>query len=365
MARHWLIHTGLTLAAVLCAACTSLSVPRVPGNPLLATLPFQAAGIEDGREAFAARFSRELEADGYPANPSNWLHHVDETAGKALPVEAMSGGLSVLIVPGIFSDCVDEQSLPFSDGIERERPANYTEGYAHYRASLGSVRAIQLSGRASSASNAVLIADEVQAEARRAGVEAIVLVAYSKGLPDALLALDVLRGEGRLPAELKALVSISGVLLGTPIADRYQRLHDSLAPLFAPLGCSPSAGGEVASLTVRERLPWLVARRLPERIALYSVVAHAERDAVSPGLRHFHDLLATLDPMNDGQVIAGWSLLPGSTLLAEVKSDHWTYVLPLSGHPSLLVRTIASPADFPRAAFFRAVVKSVAQDLQR
>lgn len=120
----------------------------------------------------------------------------------------MPGGLSVLIVPGIFGDCVDDQSLPFSDGIERERPANYTGGYAHYRASLGSVRAIQLSGRASPASNAVLIAGEVQ-------------------------------------------------------------------------------------------------------------------------------------------------------------SDHWTYVLPLSGHPRLLVRTITSPADFPRAACFRAVVKSVAQDLQR
>ncbi|WP_068637940.1 hypothetical protein [Thauera butanivorans] len=69
--------------------------------------------------------------------------------------------------------------------------------------------------------------------------------------------------------------------------------------------------------------------------------------------------------MNDGQVIAGWSLLPGSGLLAEVKSDHWIYVLLLSGHPSLLVRTIASSADFPRAAFFRAVVKSVAEDLGR
>lgn len=363
MTRFCPRYIGLLLLALLCTACTHLSLPRVPGDPLVVTLPFQAAGIEDGRREFAARLSQELSEGKYSAIASRWLHHVAGVPAMATPAISPPMGLRVLIIPGIFGDCVDDQSLPFSDGVYRRRPGNYTDGYAHYLASLGSVRAVQLRGRAPSESNAMLIADELRAEAKRPGVEVIVVVAYSKGLPDTLLALDAMQRENRLPSEVKALVSISGVLLGTPIADHYQRLYDSLAAPFAPLSCSHSAGGEVASLTVRERLPWLVAQRLPESIRLYSVVAYADRNAIAPALRPFHDLLTKLDHKNDGQVIAGWSLLPGSKLLAEVKSDHWTYVLPVSQHPNPLIRNMAASADFPREAFFRALVKSVAHDL--
>lgn len=363
--KHPLVTFAATAFIVLLpGGCAQMSMPQVPDGPLVAVLPFEAAGIKDGRDEFAAQFARELAAQQADSAPSRWLHHVDGVSSAGAPAVVVPQSLRVLVIPGMFGDCFDVQSLPFSDGAIRQPPANYTQGYEIYRQSLGSVRALQVNGRASSASNAVRIAAALHAEAQRADVASIVLVAYSKGVPDTLMALDALQGDGGSLAKVRALVSVSGVVLGTPVADRYEGLYDALGAAFTPFGCSPSAGGEVASLTVRERLPALARQRLPRHLKLYSVVAYTGRSEVGAALQPFYDQLAVLDAINDGQLIAGWSVLPGSKLLAEVKSDHWTYVLPLARHPNLLIRSMAAPVEFPREAFFRALVKVVALDLQ-
>lgn len=355
--------TGLVLALVS-PACTHLTMPSVPGDPLVANLPFQSSGIRDGRAQFAANFSSELINSGDDNALSKWLHHpIDAAPGRPAPALDPSG-LSVLVVPGILGDCLDRQALPFSDGQVRARPRNYTEGYAQVGAELHVlVRAIEVRGRASSEVNAAIIARELQAEAQKPDVRTIVLVAYSKGVPDTLAALDFLSEHQRLPAKVRALVSVSGVVMGTPVADQAESLYENLAAKLRPLDCTDSSGGEVTSLTMRERTAWLATRALPEGLKYYSIVAYDERASVAPALVSFYDALATLDRKNDGQVIAGSMILPSAKLLAEVRSDHWTYVLALNRSPSLLVRSMASPKDFPRDAFFRAVVKTVASDL--
>ena len=352
---------GIALS-LLGSACVHLTMPSVPGGSLVISLPFAASGIRDGRAEFAARFSEEVANGERERSLSQWLHNANSMP-IAQPAVFRKSGLSVLVVPGIFGDCLDDQALPFSDGKVRARPRNYTEGYAHFLGELGSVRAIQVRGRASTEVNAKIIAHEVLVEAEKPNVRDILLISYSKGVPDTLVALDALSQEGRLPAKVRGFVSVSGVVMGTPIADQMESLYEDLAAKFAPLDCTESSGGEVVSLTVRERTAWLSTQKLPAGIGLYSVVAYSDRASIAPALTPFYEALSSLDHKNDGQVIAGWMVLPNSKLLAEVKSDHWTYVVAMRRSPSALVREMASSADFPRDAFFRALVKTVVTDL--
>jgi hypothetical protein len=84
---------------------------------------------------------------------------------------------------------------------------------------------------------------------------------------------------------------------------------------------------------------------------------------MSSGLAGFNDDLSEIDPRNDGQVIESDAILPHSTLIGEVRSDHWIYVLPLAQHPKLIVRGFVSDRPFPRAALFRAMVRYVTDEL--
>jgi hypothetical protein len=375
---------GLACACLAALAACGTPLAYDPAAPILATLPAAAAGIRDDRARFDAYFERELEAappaapDAAASAPRPGLAaFVHEPASAppladrvaALPPLAPAGDLSrvaVLIVPGLFGDCVDTQSVPFGDGLVRSSAESYTAAYGLYAdLGLADLRALRIPGRADSAHNGGLIAQELNAESARPDVDTIVLVAYSKGAPDALHALHALQAEGGVPAKVKALVTVSGVVMGTPIADAHASLYDSLSGMMALGGCPPSEGGEIESLARRVRAPWL-AKALPlPPMGYYSLVAHAPHDEMSSGLSGFNDDLSKIDPRNDGQVIESDAILPFSTLIGEVRSDHWTYVLPLAQHPKLLVRGFASDSPFPRAALFRAVVRYVADDLAR
>lgn len=332
-------------------------------------LPLAAAGGADGRLGFAQQFSRELTVAGRGADVTPWLQPLP-TATASVRAEALRpapvpSGTSVLVVPGIFGECVDSQALPFSDGVTRPRPANYLEGYRHYWPELGEVRAVQVRGRASSEANAQLVAAAIEEQARRSDVETIIVVAYSKGLPDTLIAIELMQSRRELPSKLRAVVSVSGVVLGTPVADEFKDLYTRLVEPITPLGCPESLRGEIESLTVKSRTAWLANSSLPASISMFSVVAYTQREHVAPALQPFFDVLSQVDRLNDGQVYAAWSVLPRARLLAEVRSDHWTYVLALERNDSPLVRAMSSGKAFPREAFFRALVKTVAAHVAR
>jgi hypothetical protein len=358
----------------------------VPDAPAVVTLPIAAAGIRDERARFAAYFERELAAAPLPAAASApasappglsaYLHlpvaASSPVAGAPapLPPPAAPGALAhvaVLIVPGLFGDCVDSQAVPFGDGVVRPRVQSYTEAYAGYAdLGLADLRALQILGRASSERDGELVARELQAEAARADVDTIVVVAYSKGAADTLHALKALQAQaGGVPAKVRALVSVAGVVMGTPIADENASLYDSLSGLMRLGGCPPSEGGEIESLRRSVRGPWLEhALPLPP-LAYYSLVAHAPHDEMSAGLSGFNDDLSKFDPRNDGQMIMSDAILPHATLIGEARSDHWTFVLPLASNPNLLIRGFASDRPYPRAALFRALVRYVSDDLAR
>jgi hypothetical protein len=265
---------------------------------------------------------------------------------------------AVLIVPGLFGDCVGAQSVPFGDGVPRTTAADAAAPYRQYDdLGLREIRLLPVLGRASTAVNGRLLADAIRAEAARPDRDRLVLVGYSKGVPDLLEAIALLQREGGVPAKLEAIVSVAGAVMGTPLADRYLSAYETLSPHVTPFDCTPSQGGELASLTRRERIAQLAANPLPASVGYYVVVAHAPVDEMSLPLRITARWLAAIDPRNDGQLLASDAVLPGSTLLAEARVDHWDIALPRDRHPDARVRALTSGRGYPREALFRAVVR--------
>ncbi len=185
------------------------------------------------------------------------------------------------------------------------------------------------------------------------------MIGYSKGVVDTLHALAMLQRDGGVPPKLTALVAVAGVVMGTPLADFYQPVYDVVSPWVTPFECTPSRGGDMDSLTRRARLAWLAANPPPAGPAYYSIVAHAPLDEIAPALRLTARQLAVVDPRNDGQLIAADTVLPGSTLLAEARADHWDVAIPRDRDPNPLMRASTSGRRYPREALFRATIKWV------
>jgi hypothetical protein len=356
---------SLLLSAVLCAACApSALLTYRPEQPLTAHVPLARAGIEDARAGFAAVLAAEL-AGGGDVGAIAWLpsaeaaSHIDR-AGLAARFAARAPSTSVLIAPGLFGDCVSAQSVPFGDGVLRSPERSGVDAYRQYDPlGLRSIRMVPLPGRASSEVNGRLLADAIRTEAAQPDVQRIVVVAYSKGLPDLLHALALLERDGGLPRSLAAVVSVAGAVMGTPLADYYEPTYDAISPWITPLDCTPSQGGDLGSLTRRERVAWLAAHPLPAGPAYYSIVAHTVPEEMSPALRWPARLLAAVEPRNDGQLVAADALLPRSTLLLAARSDHWDLALPLDRHPDAALRALTSGRTFPREAVFAATIKWV------
>jgi hypothetical protein len=357
------------LAALLSmAACApAVVLPYRPDDPLTVTLPLASAGVRDERAAFAALFKEELRTAGARSDDdiSRWLYGVASSAAvppDAFPAmrarfAAQAASTSVLIVPGLFGDCLSAQSVPFGDGVLRTVSSSPIEAYRQY-ADLGlfGVRMVPLPGRSSSEANGRRLADFIRTEAARPGVKRIVLVAYSKGVADSLQALADLQRDGVGLAKVTALVTVAGAVMGTPLADYFQNPYDSLSPRFKPLDCTDTQGGDLASVTRRERVSWMAAHPPPTSLAYYSIVAHAPPDQMAPPLRATAAVLSTVNSRNDGQLVASDTIMPGSTVLAEARADHWDIALPRNRDPNSWMRALTSGRDFPREALFRATL---------
>ena len=355
------------VSAALCAGCVpAASLPYRPAEPVTVSLPLALSGVRDARWAFARLFATELDVTGN-AQQTPWLHGI-EPHPQSLPLPsdlaaafaARAGTTSVLIVNGLFGDCLGAQSVPFGDGAMRSPERSPVEAYRQYEdLGLRDIRLAPLPGRASAESNGRRLAEVIRAESARSDVQRVVVVAYSKGVPDMLHALAMLQREGGVPSKFSALVSVAGVVMGTPLAAEYEQTYDALSPQVDPFDCTPSQGGELASLTRRERVAWLAANPPPSGPAYYSIVAHAPVGETAPALRFTARQLAAVDPRNDGQVIAADAVLPNSTLLAEARADHWDVALPRDRHPSAMLRALSSGRRFPREALLRATLKWV------
>lgn len=348
MIRELSIALAASAAMAGCASAEGLPFERTAPPQILA--PATLAGAVDRRGRFREIFCAINRRQNYPRPCGQSLHALSgeaQPSGEPVPSGPPADRRRIVFVPGIFGECAAHIATPFKDAVEHMRG----QGYA--------VDLIPVSGRSSSAANALAISDWIAAHVRPG--ERLLLVGYSKGTSDIIETLE--RYPSAIPAGT-AIVSVAGVVSGTPAADRWESAHGAIAQLPLP-GCGPGDGAGMASITRRERLAWLASHPLPAQMHYYSLAAFAQRRNVSRVLRPFYAQLGEIDEWNDGQVIHHDAIIPGSYLLGYLNADHWAVTLPLARYAPWLGRTLVHRNEYPRTVLLEAIVRAVEEEDSR
>jgi hypothetical protein len=340
---QWRYAVILPIAGL--TACVTPMLEFKTERPAIVQTTLEHAGIKDGRQSFRATFcsliTREL--SGPDAECGQWITTLsDEAATNAtfdVVGEPPHPTFDIVLVSGIFAECLGEKPKLLGDGLEILRRKGYQLSYAPVR------------GRASSHENARIIRDHILRQRARPSALKTVIVSYSKGTSDTMTALAEYP---ELAPSVAAVISLAGVVNGSPLADDIAAVY---AATFAKLpysDCPVVDGKEVESLTREQRHRWISQRSLPAGILYFSIVGTPEPKRVSRLLKPFYQRLAYMDPLNDGQVVFYDAVIPGSTVLAYVNADHWAIAFPFEGsrHGFAIDQN-----HFPRAQMFEAAVR--------
>ena len=252
---------------------------------------------------------------------------------------APDASLRWFVVTGALGDCFGDDSLPFTSGI------------AHLRGLGLDIRTVRVGGRSGSAHNARQLAATIEA-ADLGPEDPIALLGYSKGAVDIL---EFLVAFPEQAAQVKAVVSVSGPILGSPLADLGDWAYEHLFSGTFEQRCDPGDRGVVASLVPETRKRWLASHSLPSHVRYLSLAAFTTRDHMAAGLVPTWEILAGTDKRNDGQVLIGDAVIPGSDLLGYANADHWGVALTIeSALPHIAARP--EPRPFPQGRLLEAIV---------
>ena len=348
---------ALLLVAVVAAGvagCRS-GVP-ITWNSAPPTVP---AGVEDARARFREIFC-EVRATRGAAAPLTGDRPCDEAlvrlsdeppvTGARVATTSSPARRRIVVVPGLFSECIAPWITPFEDSLPRLEALGY-------RTDL-----IRVSGTATSTANAQHVRDALLSLADLGPDERVVVLGYSKGAVDVLEALATFP---ELAPRVAALVSIAGPIAGSPIADGLARWQRAVIETVASPFCGGGRGA-IGSLQREERRAFLARVRLPPTVRYFSVIAMVEEPEVSRGLLPPYRDLALVDAHNDGQVVAEDAFIPASVLLGYVRADHWAIALPVARRTGLfgwLARRVVDRNEYPRELLLEAIVRAVEERL--
>ncbi len=332
-------------------------------------LPIAAQSTIDGRARFREILCAVTDArkGQYPDERpcAGVLHNLDEpksTATSPFISDAHNRLIKVVIVTGLFGECIADYLLPFSDG-------RYFEGYQPQRSgfdylkNLGyEVEVIVTGGRASTEANGQLVRQRLQ-EISSATKRKIVIVAYSKGTTDVLHVLTLFKED--VPQNIRALVSVAGVVAGTPLADEFAGVYNSLFKAIPWSTCPPADGGGFMSMSRNEQFTWLSRHQheISKSVKYYSLPAFTSSERINVFLKPFYTLLSQLDPRNDGQVLIQDAILPGGTILGYANADHWAVSIGFNRAEYPTWRRAVNHNSFPREVLLESILQYVAQDI--
>jgi hypothetical protein len=337
------------------AGCTPSPMLRYGmDTPPAVLVPIRYTGISDERARFREIYCAVrkdhgvLLPDDRPCDQA--LHRLkDEPGPKGRPVHLGSARIPMrlVIIPGLTSECVSGFIQPFTDA----RPHVESFGYR--------TEIIMVGGLAGSAHNADQIRDAV-AGMPLSPDEKLVFLGYSKGATDIL---EAMVRHPDLSKRTAAVVTLVGVISGTPIVDDVSEFLKQFADQWFEGSCAPGKGEAFNSLRRQERLEWLSKNSLPASVSYFSLAAFTERDNISLVLRSGYDKLALVDPRNDSQVVAHDSLVPGGRLLGYLNADHWAVAMPFNRVHPVWAETLVTRNAFPREVLLEAILRFVEESL--
>jgi hypothetical protein len=343
---------ALLTAAIAAVSCLPKFSPLPEQAPaLLLSFP-SAPPIQDGRARFRQiacmlADQRALKGDSrLDCERLLWrLADEEQPCRPASPLPAHDPRLRLLIVPGAFAECFPEYGMPFEDAAAVLRQRGWRIGF------------VAVSGRSGADHNAGQIAAAVE-RLPEDPAEKIVLIGHSKGTVDIL---HFLVNHPRPALRVNAVVSVSGPVSGSPLADSLAGVYDSLLSRMPFTDCPPGDRGVLDSLKRSYRTTWLASHRLPEHVLCFSLATFARREDVHPLMRLTYDRLAASGERNDGYVAITDQLIPGGTLLGYANLDHWDIALPV--RERLNIGGVNSRAD-ARQLLFEALLLAVTEALK-
>ena len=344
------------LLAVMLSACAA---PRVPFSTSFEPWPAETLGPMDWvdqrsrfREIFCAinRVRGPALPDYRPCEEALTRVGVEPPpTGRPVHLGGAEIRLTALMVPGVGWECV-RAWLDYDNAA----PSHVSQfGYEG--------RLIEVGGLSSSTRNAALIRDYVLALPGDSDSRKLVLIGYSKGINDILVALVA---HPEVARRVSAVIAFAGAVRGSPLAEKYKQSTLDLLRYLPGAECDEGDAGAIESLRPQVRNTWLASNELPEHIRYYSVVAWPEPDRISVGLKQSWRKLGRIsDARNDSQVVFHDQIIPGSTLLAFANADHWAMAVPVARQHDFAAATYASDNDYPREVMFEALLRYVEEDL--
>jgi hypothetical protein len=271
---------------------------------------------------------------------TDWLY----SGGKDdVTLAALKNDNRILIVPGFFNTCASDAPA-FLEGQESLKKAGLT------------VELLSVPNN-SSEDNAREIAQYLR-DHMKDDKRPYLLVGYSKGTPDIQVMLATI---AEIRPYVKGFISVAGAAGGSPVSDALPGMLDKyMARGNDKAGCKGSMEAGMNSLKRDVRRRFLDAYPHPF-VPTYSLVAIVPPDKVSGMMKGTWTLMNSFDKENDGQLTKTDAIVPESTYLGAVKSDHFGLALPLEKSK---LGGMAKPAPFPRAALLESLVRFVQADLE-
>lgn len=267
--------------------------------------------------------------------------------GRPVGITPPSGGLRVVVVPGLVGDCVKATIVPWSDGLAHLSSLGYR------------TEIVWVSGRSSSTHNARQLREAVTAMSLAPG-ERLLVLGYSKGAVDML---EALASYPEIVPRVAALVSVGGAINGSPVIEGLLRRFGEVLKYVPDSRCEAGDGGALDSLRPHHRQRWLATAELPSAVQYFSLAGVVDESETSWPMRLRWRRLAALDPRNDGQVIWSDAVIPGSKLLGYLRADHLAMALPFSRNPTSLGGVLLDHNAFPREVMLEAIVRIVEEFL--
>lgn len=343
---------------LMLGACSSQ--PQVPFSYTLEPLSFEPGNtynVTDGRARFREIFCAANEDHGeslpdYTPCEDALVRFDDELPPTGAPVDLgpTSTQMVAKMVPGLAYSCIKAWLHHDNSAPNHVATLGYETGF------------IQVEGIASSETNADLIAEYVLSLGPKYDERPLVLVGYSKGLPD-IFAFLVQYPE--LSHRVAAVVSYAGAVWGSPLADEADEKQLRWLTLIPGAECEKKDSKALETLSPANRMAWFAEHTLPQHIRYYSIIAFPDPDNISNGLQYSHKKLGALrDSRNDSQLVFYDQVIPGSTVLGFFNADHWAMSVPIARQHEVSQAIFADQNDFPREIALEAILRFIEEDLE-